>query len=105
MKKVIELSEEILSRLSEGKYVEGSLHLEKKTKRVVFGAYNRLSRKHKDRVVCQLESGWLKEGAKRYKFYNSVKKELGYRLVNVQMHRELKTAMDRLEVEDLLNRV
>ena len=104
MRKYIEISEEALARLVEGKYVEGSLHRDQWTGRITFNAWVRKSPKHpKDRMVCPLENGWLKESPTRYKFFNSVKKDLGQRLVNLVMHRELTTAMNVLEVEELLD--
>ena len=104
MKKYIEISEEALARLVEGKYVEGSLHRDQWTGRITFRAYNRQPRvRRRDKLVCQLENGWLKESPTRYKFFNSVKKDLGRRLVNLVMHRELTTAMNVLEVEELLD--
>ena len=105
MKKYIEISDEALVRIESGRFVEGSLHKCKTTGKIVFNAYNRLSRKKKDRIIRQLENGWLKESATRIKFYNSVKKDLGFRLVNVAMHRDLKDAMGALEVEELLDRI
>ena len=107
MKKYIEIAAEVLSCLDGGKYVEGSLHRDKETGRITFNGYNRqkANPRKPDRLICQLENGWLKESPKRYKFYNSVKKALGYRLVNVVMHRELNTAMERLEVEEIIDRV
>lgn len=105
MKKYIEISEEALVLMESGRFVEGSLHKCKQTGKIVFNAYRRMSRKKKDRIIRQLENGWLKESATRIKFYNSVKKELGYRLVNVAMHRDLSDAMDSLEMEELLDRI
>ena len=105
LKKYIEIPEEILAALSEGKYVEGSLHRDKDTCRIVFNVYNRKPRDRHERVVCLLENGWLKESPLRYKFFNSVKKDLGRRMVDVVMHRELNTAMQALEVEEILDRV
>ena len=105
MKKYIEIPAEALEKLENGMYVEGSLHKCKQTGKIVFNAYKRLSRKKKDRIIRQLENGWLKESATRIKFYNSVKKDLGFRLVNVAMHRDLKDAMGALEVEELLDRI
>lgn len=104
MKKYIELSDEILSRIKDGKCVKGSLQKNKKTGRLMFRAYVRHARKQ-DRVVCQLENGWLKESPQRYKFYNSVKKALGRRMTDVVMHRELKHAMNALEIEEILDNV
>ncbi len=103
MKKYIDITLETMESLVDGKRVEGSLHRDRETGRILFKAYNRQSRRTKDRVIRQLEHGWLKESAKRYKFYNSVKKELGFRLVSVAMHRDLQSAMGTLEVEELLD--
>ena len=108
MKKVIEISEEAWDLLESGKYLEGSLHKEKKSKKcktIVFNMYHRLRLRQKDRVVRVLEHGWFKESPKCYKLYTSVKKALGFRLVNVAMTRDLKDAMNALEVEDILNKV
>ena len=106
MKKFIEISEENLKAIKNGKYVEGSLHYDKEAGKIIFKSWNRKSPKNpKNRVICYHENGWLKESATRIKFYNSVKKDLGFRLVNVAMHRDLKDAMSTLEVRDLINRV
>ena len=105
MKKYIEIPVEALERIESGKFVEGSLHKCKQTGKIVFNAYKHVNRKKKDRIIRQLENGWLKESATRIKFFNSVKKDLGFRLVNVAMHRDLKDAMGALEVEELLDRV
>ncbi len=105
MKKYIEISEEVLAHLVNGKCVEGSLRRNKKTGKIIFRAYNRKSPFRHERVICQLENGWLKESSKRIKFYNSVKKELGRRMVDVVMHRELNTAMQALEIEEILDNV
>ena len=103
MKKFIDLAVEVIDNLKKDKYVEGSLHKDKTTGKIVFRAYVRQSRlRQPDRVICQLENGWLKESPKRIKFYTSVKKILGFRLVNVAMHRDLNDAMGKLEVEELL---
>ena len=102
MKKFIDLAAEVIENLKKDKYVEGSLHKDKKTGKIVFRAYVRQSRNRHERVICQLENGWLKESPKRIKFYTSVKKVLGFRLVSVAMHRDLNDAMGKLEVEELL---
>ena len=104
-KKYIEIPMEVMERLVEGKCVEGSLRRDKWTGKVTFRAYQRQPRNRHERVVCQLENGWLKETPQRYKFYNSVRKNLGRRLVDVVMHRELNTAMQALEIEEILDNV
>ena len=104
-KKYIEIPMEVMERLVEGKCVEGSLRRDKWTGKVTFRAYQRQPRNRHERVVCQLENGWLKESPQRYKFYNSVRKDLGRRVVDVVMHRELNTAMQSLEIEEILDNV
>ena len=96
---------ELLSQLMNGRRVEGVLYMDQNTGKLTFKAYNRQPRQSHDRVVCQLENGWLKESPQRYKFYNSVRKDLGRRIVDVVMHRELKTAMQTLEIEEILDNV
>ncbi len=95
----------VMAKLLEGKRVEGVLYIDQDTGKLTFKAYNRQPRDRQERVVCQLENGWLKESPLCYKFYNSVKKSLGRRLVDVVMHRELKTAMQALEIEEILDNV
>ena len=95
----------VMAKLLEGKRVEGVLYIDQDTGKLTFKAYNRQPRDRHERVVCQLENGWLKESPQRYKFYNSVKKDLGRRLVDVVMHRELNKAMQALEIEEILDRV
>ena len=102
MKKFVDLEVEVVDRLKNDKFVEGSLHKDKETGKIVFRAYQRQPRNRHERVVCLLENGWLKESPLRYKFYNSVRKDLGHRIVNVVMHRELNTAMQTLEKEEIL---
>ena len=105
MKKFIEIPIEVIERLVEGKCVEGSLRRDEWTGKLTFRAYQRQHRKQHDRVVCQLENGWLKESPQRYKFYNSVKKDIGRRVVDVVMRRELNTAMQTLEIEEILDNI
>ena len=104
-KKYIEIPMEVMERLVEGKCVEGSPRRDKWTGKVTFRAYQRQPRNRHERVVCQLENGWLKESPQRYKFYNSVRKDLGRRMVDVVMHRELNTAMEQLEIEEILDNI
>ena len=102
IKKYIEIPEEILVGLSEGRYVEGSLHRDAATGRLVFNMYNRLPRKRpKDRLICPLETGWLKESRQRIKFFSSVKKELGVADTHNAMERDLNKAMSALFMEQL----
>ena len=96
---------ELMKKLLSGKRVEGVLFIDENTGKLAFKAYNRQPQKRCERVVCQLENGWLKESPQRYKFFNSVRKDLGRRLVDVVMHRELNAAMQVLEIEEMLDNV
>ena len=105
MRKFVEIPLEVIERLVEGKCVEGSLRRDEWTGKITFRAYQRQPRDRHERVVCQLENGWLKESPQRYKFYTSAKKTLGRRLVDVVMHRELKQAMSVLEIEEIIDHI
>ncbi len=93
----------------DGKCVEGRLRKQLSSlgthQEIGFAPYNRKPRGSQDKVICQLENGWLKESPRRIKFYNSVKKEMGRRMVDVVMHRELKTAMEALEIQEILDNI
>ncbi|MBO4801654.1 MAG: hypothetical protein J5545_07295 [Bacteroidaceae bacterium] len=103
MKKYIEITDEVLARLNDGKCVEGSLRVDPTTKKIVFRHYNRLPRRRpQDRLICELEHGWLKESAQRYKFYDSVPKTLGARRTANAMRRELQEAMEALDVDEMM---
>ena len=97
IKKYIEIPEEILVGLAEGRYVEGSLHRDQWTGKLMFKAYNRQPKKRsKDALICPLETGWLKESSQRIKFYSSVKKELDVAEIKNAMERDLNKAMSEL---------
>ena len=75
MRKFIEIDEEVLLRLVEGKSVEGSVRRDAWTGRIFFKAYNRMSRMHeKDRLVKKLPWGWVKESLERIKRFSSIPK-------------------------------
>ena len=78
IKKYIEIPEEILVGLAEGRYVEGSLHRDQWTGRLTFKAYNRQPRiREKDRLVKKLPWGWVKESMRRVKVFGSFPKNMG----------------------------
>ena len=97
MKKYTEISEDVLKHIDDGKYVEGSLRRDKSTGKIIFKAFNRQSPFRHERVICQLENGWMKESPQRIKFFNSVKKELGIEKIEQVIKRELNTAMKALK--------
>ncbi len=76
MKKYIELSDEVIARLVEGKCVEGSLRRDEWTGKVTFRAYQRLSRiRQKDHLVKKLPWGWVRESLERIKVFGSFPKD------------------------------
>ncbi len=105
----VEVSQEVLAAIMNGKCVEGRLRQQLSslgTHQVIgFAPYNRKPRGSQDRLICQLENGWLKESPKRIKFYNSVKKVLGRRMVDVVMHRDLKSAMEAMETKEIIDNI
>ena len=77
-KKYIAIEEEVLVRLVEGKYVEGSLHRDQFTGVITFNAYNRQPRKrHRDKLIKKLPWGWVKESVERIKVFGSFPKDVG----------------------------
>ena len=106
VKKYIEIPEEILVGLSEGKFVEGSLHRDKTTGRIVFNAYNRKPYKRKqDKILAMLEHGWLKESPKCIKFYCALKKSIGTARIVAALDRENKVAIGHLVDREIIDRV
>ena len=78
VKKYIEIPEEALKSLKEGKFVEGSLHVNKNTGKIIFNAWKRKPKtSNKDRVICYHSNGWLKESENNLKFFASVNKRVG----------------------------
>jgi hypothetical protein len=68
---------ELLSKLMNGKRVEGVLYVDQSTGVLTFKAYNRKPRPHKDVMVKKLPWGWVKESVQRIKVFGSFPKDLG----------------------------
>ena len=69
---------ELISKLMNGKRVEGVLYIDQDTGVLTFKAYNRQSRiREKDRLVKKLPWGWVKESLERIKVYGSFPKDMG----------------------------
>ena len=83
-KKYIQIEEEVLVRLVEGKYVEGSLQ---------------------DKLIRYLEHGWVKESTKNLKYYESIPKKIGMASVISVLERDTKVAKEALVDYELINRV
>ena len=104
MKKYIEIPVEALERLVEGKYVEGSLHRDAWTGKIVFNLWARKSPKHpKDKLIKKLPWGWVKESVERIKVFGSYPKDLGTAQVMAALDRETKEAKNALIDRELID--
>ena len=82
MKVQVEMSNETLQAIMDGKCVEGSLRLQLSSmgthSEVAFRSYNRKPRvREKDRLVKKLPWGWVKESIERIKVFGSFPKDVG----------------------------
>ena len=105
--KKIEIPEEALERLKAGRYVEGSLGVDKLTNRLIFRAFHRQPRKKRkrDRVICYHNNGWLKQSENNLKFFASVPKRVGAVCACQTMDDDLQyvteVLFDKLENEEI----
>ena len=94
---------ELLHMLACGKYVQGVLYIDKETGLLTFKAYNRKPRNQgSDKLVHQLETGWVKESSEKYKLFVSVYKKLGLARILSIIDRETKEAKTALFVKELI---
>ena len=69
---------ELISKLMDGKRVEGVLFMDQNTGKLTFKAYNRQVRvREKDVLVKKLPWGWVKESLERIKVFGSFPKDMG----------------------------
>ena len=105
-KKYIAIEEEVLVRLVEGKYVEGSLHRDQFTGVITFNAYKRTRLKNpRDRFVKKLPWGWVKESVKNIKVFGSIPKHFGTAQVMALLDEHNHDAKDALIDREILNNV
>ena len=97
MKKTIDLTKETCAGIEKGKKVPGVIYLDHETGRLAFKAFNRNKKRSKDKLICELATGWLKESAQRLKFFSSVKKTLSASKVYDVMDDDLFEAMQVLK--------
>lgn len=103
MKIQIEISNEALQTIMDGKRVEGALRLmpsseNNKVEVIGFNAYNRKPYKRPtEHVLFYLEHGRVTESPERIKMYESVPKRLGMAYVGKVMEREVKSAAGLLK--------
>ena len=93
----IEISDETLQAIKDGKYVDGSIKVNepgKKPAPYVFRQFNRKADRYKqDRTILTLEHGWVKESAQRIKLYESVPKTIGVKRMSDVLTRETDDAV------------
>ena len=80
MIKKIEISEEALKAMKNGKCVEGTIHIDKETGKLKFNAWKRkprVNKRKRDQVICYHTHGWLKMSKNNLKFFASVPKRPG----------------------------
>ena len=97
MKKTIELTKETYAGIENNKKVPGVIYLDHETGRLVFKAFNRNKKRPKDKLICELETGWLKESAQRVKFFSSVKKTIPTSNIRMAMSRDMYEGMEVFE--------
>lgn len=97
----IEISNETLQAINDGRNLAGSIKLNepskgKKSAPYVFKQFNRNCQRKKDKLIKVLEHGWVKESVQRVKFFSSVKKALGTARVISVLERETNAAKNAL---------
>ena len=102
----IEVSQETLATVMDGRCVEGRLRLQLSsmgTHHVIgFGPYNRKPRvRVRDRLIRRLEHGWVKESTRNIKVYDSIPKELGTARVISILDRDHQGAKEALMDREL----
>lgn len=104
MRKYIEVPLEVLEHLVEGKYVEGSLHRDAWTGKIVFNAWVRKKPKHpKNKLIKKLPWGWVKESIGRIKVFSSLPKDLGTAQMIAALDHETKEAKNALIALSLID--
>ena len=77
MKKLIEVSEEALETIMNGRYVEGTIRMVA-GRGLVFSKWTRrIHQRPTDRMLLRTANGWLKESTQRLKMWVSVPRDLG----------------------------
>ena len=88
---------ELINQLMNGKRVQGVLYIDENTGKLTFKPNSNKTRTRlRDRLICRMEHGWVKESEERIKVYESVPKELGTSHVMAILDREVKDAKDAL---------
>jgi len=107
MKKYIFIMDvlKIMEGLKTGKRIEGVLYLDKESGMPTFKAYNRQPRRSrpKDKLLCYLEHGWVKESVQRIKVFESLPKRIGAARMIEALERETVEAANEIEERELFD--
>lgn len=110
IKKYIEMPEEILVRISEGKSVQGGLQRDRHTGKLVFTPHDLMRYKPEyqrppQKLICHLDFGTLKESPKRYIIHDSVPKDVGIARAIGMFERDYGHAKNALIDREIINNV
>ena len=106
MRKYIEISEEVYQCLVEGKYVEGSMHMDKPHKQIVFNNYKRTKPKHYPKVLLgRTDFGKVYKTKTRHRWTESMPSNLGAVRMARIMERDCKQAQQIIATAEIIDRV
>ncbi len=106
MRKFIEISEEVCQLLMDGKYVEGSMHMEKPRKLIVFNNYKRTRPKHYPKVLLgRTDFGKVYRTRKRTKWSENMPSDLGAVRMARIMERDCKQAQEIIATAEIVDNV
>ena len=93
----VEISEETWARMLTGRRVEGTIGLDKWTRKKDFNAFNRHRKKRlRDRLIKKLPWGWVKESPENVKVYTSLPKVYGLDTILDYLDEDHETAREAL---------
>ena len=103
----IDISEEAYIRLMSGKSVPGQMKKALATGVITFDDWKHKTKKQraKDKLVHQLEMGWVKESPEKYKVFMSIYKKLGLPRILSIIDREMKEAKTSLFDKELIETI
>ena len=106
MRKFIEISEEVYQRLMEGKYVDGSMHLEKPRKLIVFKNYKRTKPRYYPKVLLgRTDFGAVYMTKTRHRWSESMPSNLGAVRMARIMERDCKQAQEIIATAEIIDNV
>ena len=95
MIKKIFIQDDVIKNVKKGKCIDGSIRIDAVTGQLTFRAFNHSKRAKKpDTLICETETGWLKESAQRVKFFSSVKKTIPTSNIRMAMSRDMYEGME-----------